>query len=118
MMFRLTIVLMAILLVGCASTHDLTKDAEGKAYDSLAKAFSKYCEGKNQDGVLGGVARQEALEARREIRQRGIGGPHGPMDKIQDLDDKTAYASGPVIRVWCGGEKVPVDVWRDFVRVK
>ena len=113
-----TLILTAFFLAGCAGTHDLIKDAEGKAYDRLAGAFSKYCEGKTEEGVLGALARQEALEARREIRQRGIGGPHGPMDKVPDLDDKTAYGTGPVIRVYCGGEKVPEAVWQDFIRIK
>ena len=107
-----------ILIAGCGTTHDLVKDFEGKAYDSLAGAFTKYCEAKTRDGITGMVARQEALEARREIRQRGKGGPHGPTDKVQYLDDKTAYGNGPVVRIWCGGERVPVDLWQDFVRVK
>ena len=105
-------------LTGCGTTHELVKDVEGKAYDSLAAAFSKLCEGKARDGLIGDVARQEALEARREIRQRGIGGPHGPADIITRLDNKTAYGNGPVVRVWCGGEKVPEQVWQDFIRTR
>ena len=118
MMFRLTIALMAVLLTGCASTHDLIKDFEGKGYDSLAEAFSEICAAKTKDGTFGMIARQEALEARREIRQRGKGGPHGPADKVRYLDDKTAYGFGPVVRVYCGGERVPNEIWGDFVRIK
>ncbi len=105
-------------LAGCASTHELVKDFEGKAYDRLAQAFSEYCEAKTGEGTIGMIARQEALEGRREVRQRGTGGPQGPTEKPEYLDDKTAYGAGPVVRIWCDGGQVPPEVWEDFVRVK
>ena len=111
-----TVLVMATIVAGCSTTHDFIKDVEGQAYDRLAHVFTKYCEGKTYEGSLGDVAQQEALEARREIRQRGIGGPHGPAAKIPGLDDKTAYGNGPVVRIYCGGERVPQEVWADFIR--
>lgn len=107
-----------ILITGCASTHDFVKDVEGKAYDRLADAVSKYCKGKIEGGVLQDIVLQEALELRREIRQRGSNGPQGPAEPVLYLDDKTAYAQGPMIRIWCEGESVPRDIWPDFVRVR
>ena len=109
------------LLIGCATTHDFIKDVESKNYDALATMFDKYCALKAREGAVGLIARQEALELRREIRQRieRCGhGPTGPAEKPQYLDDKTAYACGAVVRVYCKGESVPADVWEDFVRIR
>ena len=117
-MKTLILAVLTLGLYGCGTTHDLVKDFEGKAYDRLAQAFSEYCEAKTYEGLAGKIARQEALEARREIRQRGVGGPHGPADKVLYLDDKTAYGFGPVVRIYCGDERVPTELWGDFVRVK
>lgn len=111
-----------LMLTGCFSSaekvHDFVKDVEGKAYDRVAGAISKYCKGKTKDGTIGRVAMQEALELRREIRQRGSTGPLGPNVKPELLDDKTAYGPGPIIRIYCDGERVPADMWDDFVRIK
>lgn len=119
----ITVVLFIPFLTGCESlgggkVHDFVKDVEGKAYDSVADAVTKYCKGKTKDGTFGEIAKQEALELRREIRQRGGYGPLGPMQKPEYLDDKTAYGTGPVVRIWCNGEPVPENVWWDFVRIK
>ncbi len=108
------IIVTAILLTGCSGkTHDFLKAIEGKAYDQAAKMASKYCE-RTDNRIL----RQERLEARREIRQRGFAGPEGPLVKPPKLDDKTAYGDGPVVRIWCEDEDVPSQVWDDFVREK
>lgn len=118
----LLLILLVPLLTGCfASTekvHDFVKDVEGKAYDRVAGAITKYCKGKTKDGTFGRIAKQEALELRREIRQRGNAGPQGPTEKPEYLDDKTAYGLGPVVRIWCEGEPVPENVWWDYVRIK
>ena len=106
----------AFLLSGCSTTHQLVKDVEGRAYDSLARAFSEYCERRSNFGVLRAVVDRERLEARREIRQRGTGGPVGPDSSLEGLDEKTAHGSGPIIRIYCAGESVPADVWADFIR--
>ena len=106
-------------LSGCSSQekiHDFVKDIEGKAYDRLAGAISEYCAKKNQDGIGGSILTQEALEARREIRQRGHTGPPGPALLPGSLDEKTAYGPGPVMRIYCEGESVPEKLWQDFIR--
>lgn len=113
---------LVVSLTGCFSSaekvHDFVKDVEGKAYDRVAGAISKYCGGKTKDGTIGRLAMQEALELRREIRQRGSTGPVGPTEKPELLDDKTAHGPGPVVRIYCDGERVPVDMWEDFIRIK
>lgn len=105
--------LLAPLLVGCGTTHDFVKDVEGKVYDSLAKAFSEYCE--KQEGDLAVLFNQEALELRREIRQRGT---HGPVvdEDVPFLDERTVHSVGPVLRVYCSDDVVPDEVWLDLVR--
>ncbi len=117
-MRSLALAISTALLVGCGTTHDFVKDVEGKAYDSVAGAITEYCKGKTHKGILGMIARQEALELRREIRQRGKDGPQGPTDQVPLLDDKTAYGAGPVVRIWCDSESVPEDIWPDFIRIK
>jgi len=119
MLPRLSLILvLSFVLMGCGTTNDFLKNVEGKAYDRTAHTITKYCELKNKDGLAGTIARQEALELRREIRQRGEQGPQGPTEKPEYLDDKTAYGPGPVVRIWCEGEPVPENVWWDFVRIK
>ena len=112
----------ALALSGCFATFDQVGDAvkaaEGRAYDAVAEAAEQYCEAKTADGIVGSIAEQEALELRREIRQRGGNGPAGPNVPPAGLDDKTAYGSGPVARIYCEGEEVPAEVWEDFVRTK
>ena len=100
-------------LAGCSTTHEFVKDVEGKVYDSLADAFSEYCE--RQEGDWAVLFNQEALELRREIRQRGTHGPetHG---ELPFLDNQTAYGGGPVMRVYCSDDVVPDAVWMDFVK--
>lgn len=114
----LSLIPMTLMVSGCGSTHDFVKDVEGKAYDRVSGAISKYCGGKTKDGVIGIIAMQEALELRREIRQRGSTGPLGPNVKPELLDDKTAYGPGPIIRIYCDGERVPASMWDDFIRIK
>lgn len=103
------------LLTGCF-THDLVKDVEGKAYDSLANAFSKYCEPQGGGGIISPIVEQEALEARREIRQRGSNGPEAFT--VEGVDDQTALGDGPVVRVYCTDDDVPEAVQLDFIRVR
>ena len=122
-MIRLTLLAFTLVLAGCSTTHEFIKDVEGKNYTALAKTFDKYCALKVRQGAVGLIARQEALELRREIRQRIAcdgprHGPSGPAEKPRYLDDKTAYGCGAVVRVYCAGDPVPADVWKDFVRVK
>ncbi len=99
----------AVALGGCGAKGFL-KQLEGKAYDGAARAVSEYCE------ALAGnaLADQERLEARREIRQRGTGGPADLSHPI--LDDQTAKGDGPVVRIYCEGENVPASVTEDLVR--
>lgn len=99
--------------------HDFTKDVESKAYDSLAAAFTEYCAKQSGDiQFLDSIVEQEALELRREIRQRGGEGPAGPQSDVPQLDVKTAFGKGPVVRVYCSDDEVPHEVWNDFIRVK
>lgn len=120
----LLLLLILPFLSGCFGTaekvHDFVKDVEGKAYDRVASAIDKYCEGKATQGSFQDIFLMEALELRREIRQRPIPGhgPQGPTHKPDLLDDKTAYGQGPVVRIWCGGEAVPEEIWQDFIRIK
>ena len=113
---RYVTLLLVLLLTGCGSTHDLIKDVEGKAYDSLAGAFSQYCDKVPDDGTLAGVVKLERIELRREIRQRGHSGPKGPGFIVAGLDEKTARGPGPVIYVACKGDPVPEDLWHWMVR--
>ena len=95
-------------LAGCAPVVQVTKAVESKSYDVLARSFSEYCERAD-------ILPRTRIEARREIRQRGASGPHGPVIP-EELDPKTAYGQGPVVRIWCEGEAVPDEVWPGLVR--
>ena len=106
----------ATLLAGCGTTHELIKDIEDKAYNSLAKAFSQYCDKVPNEGAVGDIAKLERIELRREIRQRGHSGPKGPGYVVAGLDDQTANGPGPVIYVACTGDPVPEDLWLWMVR--
>lgn len=103
--------LLFILIVSACTheflIHDFLKDAEHRAYDNLANAVSQYCTN---------IPPRLAIEISREIRQRGQHGPPGPKSVIVVLDEKTAYADGPVIQIWCWYEHVPSAVWPLLVR--
>ena len=108
------IIIASLLLVGCTpKTHDFLKAIEGRAYDEASRMVSEYCD-KTDNFLL----KRERLEARREIRQRGYSGPAGPQVKPNDLDDKTAFGNGPVVRIWCDREEVPQEVWNNFIRYR
>ena len=101
----LTLLVAVVLSTGCRG--DFLKQVESGAYDQAAKTVSVYCE--HMDSSL---AQQERLEARREIRQRGLNGPAAVS--VEGLDDQTAGGHGPVVRIYCHGETVPVRVWEDL----
>lgn len=107
----------AFTLTGCLS-HDLVKDYEDKAYDSIAAAASRYCSPQATEGMVAYIAEHEALEFRRKIRQRGENGPTGPVVDVHLLDEKTSNGAGPVMRIYCSDDVVPDEVWKDFVRVR
>lgn len=108
-----------LALVGCSG--DLLDDIEDRKYDAAAEKVSAYC-AKAAGGDL--WLQRTRIEARREIRQRGSNGPVGPLVVIDGLDLKTAHGSGPVLVVWCEGERtgdgfpypVPPAVWQGMVR--
>ena len=67
------------------------------------------------------LARRQAIEIAREVRQRGHHGP-APFPPPEGLDERTAAGPGPVlwIEVFCEGDRVPdlireglVRDWRD-----
>lgn len=98
-------------LSGCSTTHDFLKMIESKAYDGAARAVSEYCERANK-----GIIKNERVEARREIRQRGFNGPPGPYIPFDDLDNKTAYGPGPVVLIYCADDEVPFGAWSGLIR--
>lgn len=102
-------ILLAGLAVATGCTADFLKNVESGAYDKAAAAVSNYCERTDSD-----VINETRIEARREIRQRGTEGP-APIF-YEGLDDQTAGGKGPVVRIWCHGENVPVEVWKDLIK--
>lgn len=95
------VALIGALIGGCASidkAQGFLKQIQSGAYDAAAKSVSEYCERVTSDS-----AQLTRTIARREIRQRGSSGPFG----------EDAY-QGPVVRIWCEGEEVPVAVWTDL----
>lgn len=109
----IVVMLTALVLTGCGTTHEFFKDIEGKAYDNAAAAVSKYCEDADQRPL---IIQRTRIEARREIRQRGTNGPFAPETNITGLDEQTALGDGPVVIVYCVGDTVPAAVWEDLVR--
>ena len=97
---------------GCASS-DFFEDLEEGAYDTAAEKLSQYC--KNVTAADSPIITEERIEARREIRQRGDNGPD-PVD-LDFLDEQTSRGKGPAIRIWCAGETVPTEIWRDYVKI-
>jgi len=121
------------LIAGCSSlegTKDLPridKALERGAYEELVGAFSKYC------GRLSGQGKEITsirTKLTREIRQRGINGPPPPHPAVSGmhhdaddgdvnaLDRNTRFGRGPIVMVYCKGDRVPEDVWKSLDRVK
>jgi hypothetical protein len=115
----LVITITALSLAGC--TGDIFDDIEDQRWDELATKVSDYCTRADRDNLW---VQRTRIESRREIRQRGRGGPVGPDVPPEGLDEKTAYGAGPVLMVWCHGETngqgeaypVPDPVWDGMVR--
>lgn len=111
-MRALLVALLGLSIVGCSASRDFLKQIDNKSYDGAAFGASEYCK-RAQSGSIRAVRKT----ARREIRQRGRFGPPAPL-AIPDteIDVKTAVGDGPVVRIWCEGEEVPVEVWKDLVK--
>ena len=95
----------------------------GNLLPQRLRIASKREAGRNSPSPMGGLViavdsplvTEERIEARREIRQRGENGP-APVD-LPFLDEQTSRGEGPVIRIWCEGETVPIEIWQDFVKI-
>ncbi len=110
---KLLLVIPVLLAInGCASLSFL-EALEQSAFDTAAAKLSTYC--KKVTAVDSPLITEERIEVRREIRQRGDNGP-GPVD-LRFLDRRTSRGGGPAIRIWCEGETVPIEVWRDYVKI-
>ena len=114
------LVSISLLLTGCAANvketaHDLSKELERGAYDSVAEMLSDYCDTVYDKGLW---IQRTRIEARREIRQseKGRRGPKPPDHPIPGLDEKTSSGTGPILRIWCQGEEVPDIIWQEMVR--
>lgn len=131
-MRAIPVVLLGLTLTGCnvEEVKGFLKQIESGAYDAAAKGASEFCDKMDND-----LGRVERIQVRREIRQRGYGGPlvqegsiespvgfslpeavTTPAPGVYELDVRTLYGSGPVVRIWCEGEEVPVAVWRDLAK--
>ena len=104
-------------VMGCSSLGggrlDFLEALEEGAYDTAAEQLSSYC--KKVTAVDSPTLAEERIEVRREIRQRGDNGP-GSVD-VPFLDEQTSRGEGPVIRIWCEGETVPEEIWKDYVKL-
>lgn len=104
------IIAVVVFLSGCSTLDKTLKRLESRAYDAAAESASQYCQRTEND-----LGRIERNQARREIRQRGHHGPNGPK-RGNGLDGQTAYGRGPVVRVYCQGDTVPAEVFKDLER--
>lgn len=86
---------------------------EEGAYDLAAEKVSAYREAVTAEDSP--RIEEEQIEVRRETRESGEHGP-GPGD-LPLLDEQTGRGGGPVTRIWCEGETVPTEVWRDYVKI-
>ena len=92
--------MLSFFLGGCfAGTGGFLEALEAGAYDRAATYVSGYCE--RSGSVLVGLERQNA---RRQIRALGSAGPVLPE----------VAGDGPMVRIWCRGETVPQEVWKDL----
>ena len=103
---KIILIILLLLLSGCIN-QGLLKQIENKQYIKAAENVTKYC-AKISDSV---ELSRESVIATRQIRQQGSNGPLGPYQQIPKLDNKTAYASGPVMMIWCEFDTVPEGVW-------
>lgn len=108
-MKALTVAALSMALTGCGAM-DILDPAEDDMWDVIATIESQWC----KDSIQ--WVERTRVEYRREVRQRGEGGPAGPVEPVEGLDDKTAYGPGPVMVFYCEGDTVPREVWEGLVR--
>ena len=57
-------------------------------------------------------------EMLRFIRATGKHGPDAPRQLVSGVEEQILNGEGPILRVYCAGEKVPVEVWRDMREIQ
>ena len=129
MPYKVIFIFMLVLVVsGCASNRDeFFKALEHDQYHQLALGFTQYCARVYEGGTL---IERERIELVREIRQSHLGafGPEAPSsflasltipkdkNKGQGAEAKTRMGTGPIVMVYCRGDKVPDEVWQSLDR--
>jgi hypothetical protein len=124
-MLRVPLILITLLLSACSNgsvregVHDFSKSIERRNYDRAAQIVSDICAGVYNRGLW---IQRTRIEARREIRQsvKGRYGPLPPKDLppalAEKIGDNTLNGTGPIVRIYCEGDEVPLHVWEELAR--
>lgn len=122
---RAAAILSALILIGSCTGNPAetakvaSKAVEAELYDRAAEVATDICRHVHDRGLW---IRRTRIEARREIRQSQLGqfGPKPPRNLPKDLaeqiGEKTLLGTGPIVRIYCENDIVPLVIWQDLAR--